>query len=93
MTVPANPSRRSVRAALGLLFAIALAACEGRTQQTGGERERPPPTVRVAEVEMRSVDVREQYAGRARGAREVEVRARVEGTLEQRGYVEGALVT
>jgi membrane fusion protein (multidrug efflux system) len=39
-----------------------------------------------------SVEVYEEYAGRARGSREVEVRARVRGILLERLYDEGQLV-
>lgn len=52
----------------------------------------PPPPVTVAPVETDTVDVEGVYAGRARGSREVEVRARVEGILEERLYVEGQVV-
>lgn len=52
----------------------------------------PPPQVAVEEVSMTSVNVIQDYAGRARGAREVEVRARIQGILEERLYSEGQVV-
>lgn len=80
--------------ALGLLATL-LAGCEqgdngGGAAMGGGER--PPPQVSVLEVEPRSVDVVEEYAARVRGSREVEVRARVQGILEERLYTEGQVV-
>ncbi|WP_263645070.1 MULTISPECIES: efflux RND transporter periplasmic adaptor subunit [Marinobacter] len=44
-------------------------------------------------AETTDVTVRQDYAGRARGAREVEVRARIQGILEERLYREGQIVS
>lgn len=71
--------------ALGLALSAAVAQAQG-----GGDQ--PPPEVRVTTVELGEVPVREEYAGRVRGAREVQVRARVEGVLEARAYTEGEVV-
>lgn len=54
--------------------------------------QRPPPPVSVIEAATGRVDVIKAYAGRTRGSRDVEVRARVEGVLEERLYQEGQLV-
>ncbi len=78
------------------LMAVGLAACGQDNDQAGGPMgggERPPPPVVVVGVEPRSVEVIEEYAARARGSREVEVRARVDGILEERLYTEGQLVS
>jgi membrane fusion protein (multidrug efflux system) len=48
--------------------------------------------VTVQAVTPQSVQVEGEYAGRVRGFREVEVRARVDGILEERLYTEGQLV-
>lgn len=81
---------------LGLL-AVLLVGCDrdegGGGAPMGGGGERPPPPVVVVGVEPRSVEVIEEYAARARGSREVQVRARVEGILEERLYTEGQLVS
>ena len=79
--------------AVGLLVSL-LAGCEqdengGAPAGAGG---RPPPEVYVVRVEPRSVDVMEEYAARVRGSREVEVRARVQGILQERLYTEGQVV-
>ena len=49
----------------------------------------PPPVVTVTPVASETVRVFGDYAGRVRGSREVQVRARVSGILEERLYVEG----
>ncbi len=82
--------------ALVLLLAVGLAACGQDNDQAGGpmgggEGQPPPPVVAVS-VEPRSVEVVEEYAARVRGSREVEVRARVDGILEERLYTEGQVV-
>ncbi|MFO7649104.1 MULTISPECIES: efflux RND transporter periplasmic adaptor subunit [Halomonas] len=78
------------------LMAVGLAACgQDNGEQAGGPMgggDRPPPPVVVVGVEPRSVEVIEEYAARARGSREVEVRARVDGILEERLYTEGQVV-
>ena len=71
---------------------MALAGCgEGAASKEG---DAPPPAaaVRTETVETRDVKIHGVFPGRARGAREVEVRARVEGILEERTYDEGAEV-
>lgn len=79
------------------LMAVGLSACGQDNDQAGGPMggggERPPPPVVVLGVEPRSVEVIEEYAARARGSREVEVRARVDGILEERLYTEGQMVS
>lgn len=82
------------RPVLFMLF-FGLAACSsGEEPSNGGQggRGQPAPAVSVEAVETRDVEVRQDYAGRARGAREVEVRARVQGILEERLYNEGQIV-
>ncbi|PMR75519.1 efflux RND transporter periplasmic adaptor subunit [Billgrantia endophytica] len=78
------------------LLATFLAGCgqddNGGGGPMGGGGDQPPPQVSVLSVEPRSVDVVVEYAARARGSREVEVRARVQGILEQRLYTEGQVV-
>lgn len=83
--------------ALAGLMAVGLSACGQDNDQAGapggGGGDRPPPPVVVVGVEPRSVEVIEEYAARARGSREVEVRARVDGILEERLYTEGQMVS
>ena len=77
------------------LAAITLSACmngddEQSARDSNAEQRAVP--VAVIEVSAESVDVESEYAGRVRGSREVEVRARVEGILEERLYQEGQRV-
>lgn len=52
----------------------------------------PPPSVTVSEIKPGPVPLRYQYAGRIAAFREVEVRARVGGVLQEKSFVEGAAV-
>ena len=52
----------------------------------------PPPEVLVAEPIQRDVPVSMELVGQARGFQDVEIRARVEGFLEQVAFAEGSLV-
>ncbi|KAB7627935.1 efflux RND transporter periplasmic adaptor subunit [Alkalilimnicola sp. S0819] len=74
------------------LAVLALSACGGEPNAGSGRSAPPPPQVVVAEVQPRDVPVTQAYAGRVRGSREVEVRARVQGVLLERLYDEGARV-
>lgn len=92
-TMP-NPTTSSLRAlrASGLLlslFCFALLAACGAGEE---ESESPPPPVELVSVHAEDVEHYATYPGRLRGAREVEVRARVEGILQARTHTEGALV-
>ncbi|MBN7770358.1 efflux RND transporter periplasmic adaptor subunit [Marinobacter daepoensis] len=73
-----------------LLFMAGCSSEEGGAQQAGGGM--PPAAVVVQQAEQADVTVRQDYAGRVRGAREVEVRARISGILEERLYEEGQMV-
>ncbi|MCC5858462.1 MAG: efflux RND transporter periplasmic adaptor subunit [Ectothiorhodospiraceae bacterium] len=85
------PRGRFTGVAVALFVAFALSAC-GSEQSGGADQASPPPTVTVETVSPRTVLVEGEYAGRVRGSREVEVRARVEGILEERLYTEGQIV-
>lgn len=76
------------RASCLVALVIFLAACGG----PGGRPPMPPPAVSVLAVQPEDVPLSFAYAGRASEARKVQIRARVEGTLVQRAYVEGARV-
>ncbi|WP_290649117.1 efflux RND transporter periplasmic adaptor subunit [Aquisalimonas sp.] len=81
--------RRFAFMAAAVVAALLLAACSDEEQ---GQSDQPPPPVTVAGVSPTNVDVMQDYAGRVHGARDVEVRAPVEGILEERLYQEGQLV-
>ena len=52
----------------------------------------PPPEVLVTEAIQRDVPVTMELVGQAAGSQDVEIRARVEGFLEQVAFTEGSLV-
>ena len=96
--MPVEMSHRP-NARKGLLFAglstlLMLTGCSGQDGegQQAGAGGMPPAAVVVQQATLADVTVRQDYAGRARGAREVVVRARISGILEQRLYEEGQMV-
>jgi membrane fusion protein (multidrug efflux system) len=87
MTVPAYrfPALISYLAA-----ALMLAAC-GQSQQKGFQGF-PPSEVTTMVLEPKAVPASYEYVGQTAGSKEVEVRARVTGILEQKLFQEGAPV-
>ncbi len=86
-----NHGRRIAAVGVPMFAALLLGGCSG-DELGPGESDQPRQPVTVVAVSPVTVDVHQDYAGRVHGAREVEVRARVEGILEQRLYQEGQLV-
>jgi membrane fusion protein, multidrug efflux system len=76
----------------GVVLVLLLAGCGRNDARQGGPGDMPPLPVVVVEVQPQNIDVQATYAGRIRGVREVEVRSRVSGILEERLYTEGQLV-
>ncbi|MBW6508607.1 MAG: efflux RND transporter periplasmic adaptor subunit [Desulfuromonadales bacterium] len=75
-----------VSAAL-IAMTFGLTACESRQNQGG--MQRPPSPVTVSRIQPTDTKQIRTYAGRVYGAREVEVRSRVQGILQQRLFKEG----
>ncbi len=71
--------------------ALAIAAC-GQSQQGGGFQGFPPAEVTTIVVEAKAIPATYEYVGQTAGSKEVEVRARVTGILEQKLFQEGAAV-
>jgi membrane fusion protein (multidrug efflux system) len=72
-----------------LVCSIALVA--------GCSKEPPPPAPRVVNITAVTIEPRDtpvifEFVGQTQSSREVEIRARVDGFLEQRVYQEGTLV-
>lgn len=84
-------SRYRYRVAALALAAGLLSAC-GTEQEPTAQQEPPPAPVTLATVNPESVEIEAEYAGRVRGSRELEVRARVDGVLEERLYDEGQVL-
>ena len=71
-------------------FAVALLAACGQQQQGGFQM--PPAQVTTVTLEPKTIPVSYEYVGQTTGSKEVEVRARVTGILEQKYFQEGAAV-
>tara|TARA_R110000782_G_scaffold100005_1_gene185995 strand:- start:1982 stop:3097 length:1116 start_codon:yes stop_codon:yes gene_type:complete len=67
-----------------------LSACG--SESADQPQQRPAALVTVEEIKRSDVELVREYPARVRGAREVEVRARVPGVLQKRVYREGAQV-
>jgi membrane fusion protein, multidrug efflux system len=80
--------KAAARAAAMAAVAAGLAACSD--DKNAAKAPPPPPEVQVAKVRSETVPVRREYVGNVAAYRSVQVRARVEGILEKRHYVEGA---
>ena len=89
MSVPA--CRLAIRYASLGAAALLVAAC-GPSQQPGGFQGFPPSEVTTIVVEPKAVPASYEYVGQTAGSKEVEVRARVTGILEQKLFQEGAPV-
>lgn len=73
-----------------VLLSAGLTACDRPVESKTGPR--PSPPVVVMPVALSDVVVYRDYPARVYGARQVQVRARVEGILENRQYEEGQVV-
>ncbi|MGZ9032087.1 MAG: efflux RND transporter periplasmic adaptor subunit [Burkholderiaceae bacterium] len=76
------------RATLALMTVALLAACGEK--KDAAKAPPPPPEVQVVKARSETVPVRREYVGNVTAYRSVQVRARVEGILEKRHYVEGS---
>ena len=76
---------------IALSLSVALTGCTGHADEGGGMAF-PPPQVSVSTVAPRDLPVEREYIGQTRGSREVEIRPRVGGIIEQRLYEEGGFV-
>lgn len=89
-----NPrlSRRPIRDALqgvGILAALALLLAGCGIPETPAP---PPPEVSVIEVQPADTPVTFEFVGSTASSQQVEVRARVDGFLDERLYTEGSIV-
>lgn len=81
-----------IHAALVLLpLLLGLTGCDGKAEQGAGMAF-PPPQVSVVTIAPQDLPVEREYIGQTKGSREVEIRARVGGIIEQRLYEEGTQV-
>lgn len=85
---------RAGAAALALAGLAALSGCSRGDAKDQATAQAAPPAVPVSviQVALREVPVVYEAVGRTEGSREVQVRARVSGILEQQLYTEGDAV-
>jgi len=80
-------------ASFWLMFAcVAANGCGHGNSSNEANVEPPPPEVIVAAVHRQSVPITEDYQGTIGAVESIEIRARVEGTLERAPFKEGTLV-
>ena len=81
------------QAVILVLTTLILTACGPATSAPDPEQsEQPPASVTTQVVESGNAVISGRYTARVHGSREVEVRARVDGILEERLYEEGSPV-
>ncbi|HXH04475.1 MAG TPA: efflux RND transporter periplasmic adaptor subunit, partial [Candidatus Competibacteraceae bacterium] len=87
---PFLSARRRIAAVLVLFgaSAVTLSGC-GKSEANAPAAQMPPPEVARLTVAPRDVELPIEYVAQVAGSRQVEVRARVEGILLQRTYIEG----
>lgn len=86
------PARRTVSHFLPIAAATLILAACGQQKAGSGFPGFPPGEVTTVTVAPRNLPVSYEYVGQTAGSKEVEVRARVTGILEQKLYQEGAAV-
>ncbi len=89
----ALPSRLAPAGSISILaLAAALAACSPSQSQGPGGMPQGPAEVAAVTVKTERLAVPFEFPAQVHGAREVEIRARVNGILERRNYREGDTV-
>ena len=74
-------------------LALLIAGCSAESESETDEESEPSTVeVPVREVALEPVSLTRTYTGRTAGAREVDIRARVDGVLAERRYTEGSAV-
>jgi membrane fusion protein, multidrug efflux system len=73
-------------------FCIAVSGCNAEENANGANVEAPPPLVEVKPVRQATVPISEDYEGTIGAIDSVEIRARVQGTLDSAPFKEGTLV-
>jgi membrane fusion protein (multidrug efflux system) len=81
-------TRHRIAVAAALAASLLVAACEKKQAQVAP----PPPEVMVADVVQQDVPIVMELVGQTKGAEDVEIRARVEGFLDDVAFTEGSIV-
>ena len=77
--------------AIGVTLALALAGC-GESEQAAPAAAAPPPAVTVVTIAQEEMRPSITFTGRIEATDKVDLRARVDGFLDERRFTEGALV-
>lgn len=87
-----SSSRGSAPLWIGLaLSGVLLPGCQGQAEENG-TLAFPPPQVSILTIAPQDLPIEREHIGQTRGSREVEIRPRVGGIIEQRLYDEGSHV-
>lgn len=87
-----RPDRKRWKQLAPALALVLLAAAGGCRKQEGAAAPRPAAEVGVITVTPHDVPIVFEFVGETQSSQQVEIRARVNGFLEQRLYTEGTLV-
>ena len=84
--------KRSVFGVISVVALLSNIAC-GSKEDAKVAAAPPPPSVVIVEVEQRTVPIYSEFVGQTRAEETVELRARVEGTLQKIYFKEGTPVS
>jgi len=88
-----KPSRQLSLLSAALIAAMSLnAGCSKKDASKTANAAPPPPTVIVEQIEQKTVPIYSEYVGQTKADDTVELRARVEGILQNVYFKEGAAV-
>ena len=85
-----DTQRSIVRLSAGFAFVLLVAACDDN--KSGDAKAPPPPDVKVASVESRTVPIVFRYSGTLSPINRVNILPRVSGYITERSFVEGDFV-
>lgn len=83
---------RGAALAVSMVLGLALAGCDEAPKQDGAAPQAPTPAVTVVKAETRDLRPSVQFSGRVTALQKVDLRARIEGYLENQAFTEGANV-
>lgn len=98
-TKPFLPARLFSLPALTLalivgVLALLMSGCSGGDNPAGGVGSNaPPPAVTVVQLQPEPITTSARFVGRIVAAEKVELRARIQGFLQERDFAEGQFVT
>ena len=82
-------ARRQLVIASALTALLGLTGCDSPPEQAAQAPAAPPPAVSVVKVEVQDLRPSVSFTGRVTALDRVDLRARIDGFLEQRNFTEG----